>query len=213
VTPDLAIAGAWGAFAALPVVMWSRRRHVADRLPSPAAPEIVPAGRRAFGAVGRVIRGLRARRNATRRDAAVAAALPTALDLLVAAIGAGCTPQGAAELAAQWGPGPVAAAFTRVIVATDLGSSLPDALGALRSSTPLLAPMADVLATSADLGAPATPALVRLADEARAAARRRAEARARVLPVKLLFPLVFLVLPAFGLLTVAPALISALDRL
>ena len=54
---------------------------------------------------------------------------------------------------------------------------------------------------------------MRLADEARAAARRRAETRARVLPVKLLFPLVFLVLPAFGLLTVAPALLSAMSRL
>ena len=41
---------------------------------------------------------------------------------------------------------------------------------------------------------------------------RKAEARARTLPVKLLFPLVFLVLPAFGLLTLAPAIISALHR-
>ena len=38
------------------------------------------------------------------------------------------------------------------------------------------------------------------------------EARARTLPVKLLFPLVFLVLPAFGLLTVVPALLTALSR-
>jgi hypothetical protein len=31
-------------------------------------------------------------------------------------------------------------------------------------------------------------------------------------PVRLLFPLVFLVLPAFGLLTVVPALLSGLAR-
>ena len=100
-----------------------------------------------------------------------------------------------------------------MLVATELGGSFPDALAELAAATPLLAPMVDVLLASAELGAPATGALVRLADEARARARRRAETRARVLPVKLLFPLVFLVLPAFGLLTVAPALLSALSRL
>jgi tight adherence protein C len=50
--------------------------------------------------------------------------------------------------------------------------------------------------------------LARLSSEARADLRRRAEARARTVPVRLLFPLVFLVLPAFGLLTVAPVLLD-----
>jgi pilus assembly protein TadC len=72
--------------------------------------------------------------------------------------------------------------------------------------------VADVLCASDRLGAPAAPALTRLAQEVRADLRRRAEARARTLPVKLLFPLVFLVLPAFGLLTVVPALLGALAR-
>ena len=70
--------------------------------------------------------------------------------------------------------------------------------------------MTDVLLASDRLGAPAGPALTRLAHDVRTDLRRRAEARARTLPVKLLFPLVFLVLPAFGLLTVVPALLTAL---
>jgi tight adherence protein C len=69
-----------------------------------------------------------------------------------------------------------------------------------------------VLVASDRLGAPAGPALTRLARELRADLRRQAETRARTLPVKLLFPLVFLVLPAFGLLTVVPALLQALAR-
>jgi tight adherence protein C len=69
-----------------------------------------------------------------------------------------------------------------------------------------------VLLASDRLGAPAGPALTRLAHDVRTDLRRRAEARARTLPVKLLFPLVFLVLPAFGLLTVVPALLSALSH-
>ena len=210
---DVAVqAGAWGALAATPIVAWARRQSVTARLPGPA-PLAPDRRRRLGGPVGRVVGGIRRRRAATRADAVLESALPSAFDLLVAAIGAGCAPVGAAELAAQWGPTPVADAFRRVLVATELGAAFPDALAELGSTTPLLAPLVDVLIASAELGAPATGALVRLADEARAAARRRAETRARVLPVKLLFPLVFLVLPAFGLLTVAPALLSALSRL
>ena len=61
-------------------------------------------------------------------------------------------------------------------------------------------------------GAPVAPALERLAAEERTQLRRRAEARARKVPVRLLFPLVFLVLPAFGLLTVVPALLAGFGR-
>jgi len=43
--------------------------------------------------------------------------------------------------------------------------------------------------------------------------RRAAEAHARRIPVRLLFPLVFLVLPAFVLLTVVPGLAAGLGRL
>jgi pilus assembly protein TadC len=207
------LAGAWGVLAATPVLAWSHRRAVAARLPARTESTPRPRTRRAWGPVGRVVGGLRRVRAARRTEAAVAAALPAAFDVLVAAVGSGCAPVGAVELAARWGPAPISEEFARVLVATELGGSLPDALTDLRATTPQLAPMADVLLASAELGAPATDALVRLADDARAAVRRRAETRARVLPVKLLFPLVFLVLPAFGLLTVAPALLSAFARL
>jgi Flp pilus assembly protein TadB len=156
---------------------------------------------------------LRRRRAAARAAAVLDAELPSACDLLVVAVGAGGTPAAAVEMVAIWGPPHVAEAFARVQAAGELGASLPDALAAMAADCPALAPMADVLTAGVTLGAPAAGALTRLADESRAAARRRAETRARVLPVKLLFPLVFLVLPAFGLLTVAPALISAMARL
>jgi len=205
------IAGAWGVLAAAPIVRWAHRRAVADRLPD--VPVAALASRWTWGPVGRVVGDIRRKRATARADAALESALPGAFDLLVAAVGAGCAPIGAAELTARWGPAPVAARFRPVLVATELGGAFPDALTELATTTPLLAPMVDVLLASSELGAPATGALVRLADEARARARRRAETRARVLPVKLLFPLVFLVLPAFALLTVAPALLSALSRL
>jgi hypothetical protein len=60
---------------------------------------------------------------------------------------------------------------------------------------------------------PVGPALARLAAEQRAELRRHAEANARRVPVRFLFPLVFVVLPAFGLLTVIPTLLAGFSRI
>jgi len=129
------------------------------------------------------------------------------------AMGAGTPPQAALELSARWAPPQVGAHLRNVLVATRLGGSLPDALEEMHRTAPALAGLAEVLVAGARLGAPSVEALGRLSAEVRADERRRLEARVRVLPVKLLFPLVFLVLPAFGLLTVVPALLSALAHL
>ena len=79
-----------------------------------------------------------------------------------------------------------------------------------RAAVPRLRPLVDALLASDRLGAPVGPALARLAAEERAALRRRAEAHARRVPVRLLFPLTFLVLPAFVLITVVPGLAAGL---
>jgi tight adherence protein C len=73
-----------------------------------------------------------------------------------------------------------------------------------------LRPLTEALRTSSRLGSPAAPALARLAIDARADARRRAEARARTVPVRLCFPLVACILPAFALLTVVPVVLGGL---
>lgn len=206
------LAGAWGVVAAAPIVRRARRGSIVGRF-GRATPPKKRRLRLDLGPVGRVARGLSRRRSGRRRAEILDRALPPALDLLIVAVRAGSPPRQAVEVAARWSSAPVAEPLRRVLVATDLGGSLAEALDEMAAAVPLLGPIADVLTTSARLGAPAADALARLADESRAQARRRAEARARVLPVKLLFPLVFLVLPAFALLTVAPALLSALARL
>jgi tight adherence protein C len=60
------------------------------------------------------------------------------------------------------------------------------------------------------LGSSLSDALRELADEVREERRSAAAERARKAPVKMLFPLVFMILPAFLLLTVVPVLISTL---
>lgn len=208
--PVLTLGIAWGALAGVGVLMRRSRVEVRARV---GADRRHGSRRRWSVPLPPIVRSFRTGRQDRRRAAEIDRELPSALDLLVVAVGAGAPPQSAVELAARWSPAPVAEPLRQVVVTTELGGSFLDALDALRSEQPRLAPVAEVLTASARLGAPAAASLMRLADEARAASRRRAEARARVLPVKLLFPLVFLVLPAFGVLTVVPALLSAMQRL
>jgi tight adherence protein C len=63
------------------------------------------------------------------------------------------------------------------------------------------------------VGASVRGSLKALVDDLRAERRARAEERARRAPVKMLFPLVFLILPAFLLLTVGPVLLSTVRSL
>lgn len=207
----------WGVLICSPIALRAHRR-VAGARASILASEVGHMRRstkpwKSLGPIGAVLGRLSRARSERWALRIQIRELPLVLDLLALAVSAGCTPYRSLEIAIQWGPDQCAVAFRRVLGATAIGARLSDALGHMEHDAPALAPVADVLIASEQLGAPAAQTLARLADEARADLRRRAEARARVLPVKLLFPLVFLVLPAFGLLTVVPALISALDHL
>jgi tight adherence protein C len=224
------IGAAWAVLAAVPLVWRGARSGVRDRAgglrvtvpvaPRAGSPFVAAARTRVArlaglaggGVVGRVVGGLRARRAGRRTDAEIRRDLPVVLDLLGVAIGAGCTPYLAVDAAVRWSPPGLGARLDRVVRATRLGAAFPDALDELARTAPGLEPLVDALLASDRLGAPVGPALARLAGEERAASRRRAEAQARRVPVRLLFPLVFLVLPAFGLLTVVPALLSGLAR-
>jgi tight adherence protein C len=218
------LGAAWGALVAAPLVVRARRRKVGERLSPlrPAHPDFgrtrPPAPRRtlarlAASAVGRVVVGLRARRRARRDDAELTAELPVTLDLLGVAVAAGCTPYLAVDLALRWSPPAMATRLAGVRAACALGATFADALDDLAARAPRLRPLADALLASDRLGAPVGPALDRLSAEQRAELRRRAEAHARRVPVRLLFPLVFVVLPAFGLLTVIPTLLAGFSRM
>jgi tight adherence protein C len=213
---------AWGALAAAPFVVRARRRSVSARLgPFRAGDE--PGGTTALvrrvwtnvptGVVGRALATWRARRHARRADALLAGELPVTLDLLGVGVEAGCTPYLAVDRAVRWAPPLMAARLTEVREACALGATFGDALDELGARVPRLRPLAEALLASDRLGAPVGPALARLAEEQRAELRRRAESHARKVPVRLLFPLVFVVLPAFGLLTVIPTLLAGFARL
>ena len=70
-----------------------------------------------------------------------------------------------------------------------------------------------MLTRSESVGSSLAEAVSELARESRETRRALVAERARKAPVKMLFPLVFLVLPAFLLLTVVPVLVTTLQSI
>ena len=141
------------------------------------------------------------------------AAVAHTIELIRSALECGTTPSVALLVVADVDASALGPALR--VAAADLrqGSPFDDVVRRLVVSAPELRAMADVLLASSRLGLPVVETLRGLAVEARDSRRREAEARARRLPVLLLFPVVCLTLPAFVLLTVAPLLLSGLGAL
>lgn len=225
------LGAAWGAVLAVPIARRAARVGVVTRAaslathhrPAPGgglrswtrrlAPTRARVAGRPPGVVTRVLKSVVGRNRRRAADAALTRDLPVVLDLLGVAVGAGCTPYLALEVAVQWSPASIATPLASVVRSCALGLDFAAALDQTARATPLLRPLADALLASDRLGVPVGPVLARLADEERTTLRRNAEAHARRIPVRLLFPLVFLVLPAFVLLTVVPGLAAGLGRL
>lgn len=210
-----------------PVVLLGRRLRAMRGLPPDGAADQV-VGRVVVGALvaalaepmlGVTIAGtagvvsvLRRRRRARERRLALVDQLPEVVDLLTLASSAGSSVPLAVRTVARYGVGDLAEALGRASEVADRGVALADALEDVpRHLGDEVRPLVRVLAGALRDGTAVVPALERLAGEVRVARRRAAEERARRLPVVLLLPLVVCVLPAFGLLTVVPLLVGALD--
>lgn len=222
------LALAWALLAALPFVAVSRRipaaQHVRGLSAGPVSRKssLVPrrvlraaAGVAAFPparSLARVLRSPRRSRAHRRHDDEMARQVAVAVDLVGVGVAAGHTPYLAVQLGARWCPPLVGRELDATLRGCATGQSFDEALRELARRAPGARGLAETLRTSARLGSPAAPALARLATELRADLRRRAEARARTVPVRLCFPLVGCVLPAFALLTVVPVIVAGISR-
>ena len=137
------------------------------------------------------------------------------LDLLAAGSTAGLGPHGALRRAAGATSGPLRRELERFLDAVDLGARWRDQLDALGERLGLadLRRAVHAMVRTERLGSSLAEALRELADDVRDERRSRATETARKAPVKMLFPLVFMVLPAFLLLTVVPVLIATVRSL
>ena len=157
---------------------------------------------------------VRRRRAAHDEAAAIEAGVADAVALLSLGVSGGLNLLGALDAAASRVEGPAARELARVVAEAGRGERLADALEgmALRLGDPVR-PLVSALVSCDRYGAAIGPTLERLGVDVRVASRQRAEAAARRVPVRLLFPLVTCILPAFGLLTVAPLIAGSLRGL
>jgi tight adherence protein C len=156
--------------------------------------------------------GGRGRRRPRRRDRprAVHAEVPQLLDLLAAGSTAGLSAELSFRQAVDCLRGPLAEDLSALVRRVDLGASWRAEMAAYvaASGDRDLARTMTVLARSETLGVSLRDATRELAASVREAHRAETLERARSAPVKMLFPLVFMILPAFLLLTVVPVLIT-----
>ena len=135
--------------------------------------------------------------------------VPQLLDLLAAGSSAGLAAPLALRRATDGLAGPLADEVRATVRAVDLGARWRDELDALadRLDLPDLRRAVAALTRTESLGAslPRPPRSLRHRCDRHGGRPPRG---ARTAPVKMLFPLVFLVLPAFLLLTVVPVLLT-----
>ena len=164
------------------------------------------------GRHGRIWIPIVSSRRAARRRAAFDAEVPQLLDLLAAGSSAGLSAPLALRRAGEALRGPLGAALVEAFGSVDLGARWRDELASLAERLELddLRRTVAVLVRTEVLGSSLVVATRQLAEDVRRARRAALTEKARAAPVKMLFPLVFLVLPAFLLLTVVPVLLTTL---
>jgi len=165
--------------------------------------------------LGDRIRRLGVARADARRRRAMDAEIPQLLDLLAAGSAAGLSAVVGLQRSVAVLRGPLGAELRASLDAVDLGARWREELAAVteRLRLPDLRRAVAVLTRTETLGTSLTEATRELAADVRRSRRAAVAERARAAPVKMLFPLVFLVLPAFLLLTVVPVLLTTLESI
>ena len=154
------------------------------------------------------------RRVASRQDD-IQRDLPDAVDLLAVCTHAGLNLPLSLKRVAEGIPGPLGAELRRAVGEIDLGVPRAKALEemASRNEVAELESLVGLLQTSERFGTKVAASLMTFGGDIRIKRKRRAEELARRAPVKMLFPLVFLILPGFVLLTLVPLLLSTFESL
>lgn len=153
--------------------------------------------------------GVVANRAGTRQKL-IAREVPEALDLLAITVEAGLGLEQAMEVVASNLSGPLGGEFLRLLREMGLGVSRRDALVALRSrvAVPELSAFVAALVQADQLGVAVGEVLKVQAAQVRLKRRQRAREQAGKTPVKILFPVIFGILPALFVVTVGPAAIN-----
>lgn len=136
--------------------------------------------------------------------------LPDALDLLSITVEAGLAFDSALAHVAKNTTGPLAEEFFRVLQEMQIGRGRMDALRALgeRTSLPELRGFVTAMVQADSFGIPIANVLRVQAKELRIKRSQLAEEKAQKVPVKILFPLIFCIMPSLFIVILGPAAIT-----
>jgi tight adherence protein C len=144
------------------------------------------------------------------RAQAMRKTFPDALDLLTISVEAGLGFDAALSHVAKNVDGPLADEFSRVLQEMQIGLGRAAALRSLSERTTLdeMRGFVSAMVQADAFGIPIGKVLRVQSAEIRIKRRQRAEEQAQKLPVKILFPLIFFILPALFVVVLGPAVIS-----
>lgn len=133
--------------------------------------------------------------------------LPDALDLLTISVEAGLAFDAAMSQVARQTEGPLAEEFFRVLQEMQIGMSRTDAFRAMADRTDVddVRTFVTALVQADAFGIPIANVLRVQAREMRLKRSQRAEEQAQKVPVKILFPLIFCILPTLFIVVIGPA--------
>jgi tight adherence protein C len=139
--------------------------------------------------------------------------LPNLIDLLVVTVEAGMGFTGSLQLAAERFSGPLGDELRLTLQEQSMGLAPREALRNLleRCETPLMRSFVRAVLQGETLGVSIGQIMRDLAVEMRKRRRAAAEERAQKAPIKLLFPLVFLIFPAMFVVILGPAIFSLMN--
>jgi tight adherence protein C len=163
-----------------------------------------------LGAVGYFAPDLWLYQRAYDRAEQIQRTLPDALDLLTISVEAGLGFDAALAQVARNTQGPLAEEFFRVLQEMQIGLGRAEAFRALaeRSNIPDLRNFVTAMVQADVFGIPIANVLRVQAREMRVKRTQRAEEQAQKVPVKILFPLIFGILPALFVVAIGPAAIT-----
>jgi tight adherence protein C len=141
--------------------------------------------------------------------------LPELIDLLVVAVEAGLGFSAAIKSASERLEGPLGAEMRLMLQEQKMGLSVIEALKNVlgRVETPSLRSFVRAIVQGEQLGISIGQVLRSVADEMRKRRKAAAEERAQKAPIKMLFPLIFLIFPAMFIVLLGPAVFAFLDAL
>jgi tight adherence protein C len=141
--------------------------------------------------------------------------LPDTLDMLTLCVEAGLGFDAALVQVATGTRGPLAREVARALHEMQMGKRRSEALRALaeRTSVLELRTIAIAVVQATELGIPIADVLREQSRDMRVRRRQRAEEKARKVPVKILFPLIFCLFPALFIVILGPGVLRIMDTL